>query len=502
VSCVADPDAPSPRALPPELDPRGRAGTGSAAPGGHRRLTLAGRIAAAVVSFVLLAGSGYGWVAYHTFTSNLRHVDAIGTSRDTDGSALNILLVGDDSRPAGASQQVLQELSTQNDGGSVNTDTVMLLHVPADGGQATVVSFPRDSWVEIPGFGKGKLNSAFADGAGNGGGDQGGMKLLIQVVENLSGVHVDHFVKVSLLGFYTIAQALGPIQVCLNEPAKDSYSGIDLPAGVSTLDAKQALSFVRQRHGLPRGDLDRQVRQQYFLSAELRKVVSSGVLLNPGKLGTLLQAVSGALETDPGLDLLDFATQFKDISAGSVRFAPLPITGTPTIRDGAGNDVAIVAVDLAALPAFFTSIVGQPAGYTGASAADPAGVRVRVLNGTGTAGLAASSAAALRKAGFPISGTATASTTTLTTVTYPAGMEAQAKALAAAVPGALVAVSATAAQVTLTLGTDGVRPATPGAAASSAAPSSAAPGSAAPTGSGAAASSGSARSFGATTCIN
>jgi LCP family protein required for cell wall assembly len=469
---------------------------------------LGTRIAAAVVSIVLLAGSGYGWAAYHAFSANLRHVDAIGNSTDTDGSAQNILLVGDDSRPAGASPEVLAQLSTQQDGGSVATDTVMLLHIPAGGGQATVVSFPRDSWVDIPGFGKGKLNSAFADGSGRGGGDAGGMRLLIQVVESLSGVHIDHFVKVSLLGFYTIAQALGPIQVCLNQPAKDPLSGVDLPAGVSTLNAKQALSFVRQRHQLPRGDLDRQVRQQYFLSAELRKVASSRVLLNPAKLNTLLKAVSGALETDPDLDLLQFAGRFRDVSAGNVRFVPLPITGTPTIRDGKGNPVSIVAVDFAALPAFFAQALGQPAAYTDAAPADPAGVTVRVLNGTGTAGLAISAAQTLKKAGFSIAGTANAeSTTTLTTVTYPSGMAAQAKAVAAAVPGAAAAVSSAVTQVTLTLGTDGLRPAAAGAASggsgtgstggsgsastapagsSSAAPTSAAPG----------------RSFGATSCIN
>src|SRR5206468_11898972 len=167
-------------------------------------------------------------------------------------------------------------------------------------------------------------------------------------VENLTNLHVDHFVKVSLLGFYQIAEALGPIQVCLNEPAKDPFSGVDLPAGVSTLNARQALSFVRQRHGLPRGDLDREVRQQYFLSTELRKVASAGVLLNPGKLNNLLKAVSTAMETDPGLDLLKFADQFRGVAAGSVRFTTVPITGTPTIRDGSGNDVSIVAVDVAA----------------------------------------------------------------------------------------------------------------------------------------------------------
>jgi LCP family protein required for cell wall assembly len=466
-----------------------------------------------VLSFLVLTGSGYGWAAYQGFVSGVRTVDGIGASgNDLDGKDQNVLLVGDDSRPAGASPQVMAQLSTQQDGGAVNTDTMMLLHIPAGRGQATVVSFPRDSWVDIPGHGKGKLNSAFAYGAADGGGDGGGMRLLIQTLQGLTGLHVDHFVKVSLLGFYQIAEALGPLQVCLNKPAKDSYSGVDLPAGVSTLNAKQALSFVRQRHGLPRGDLDRQVRQQYFLSAELRKAASTGVLLNPSKLTKLLKAVSSAMETDPDLDLLKFAQQFRDVSAGSVRFTGIPITGTPTILDSEGNELSIVAVDFVALPVFIAQVVGVPQAYTDAQPAAPGGVPVRVVNGNGTAGAGGAAARVLTGLGFRVGTPTTGPTTSLTTVTYPSGMEAQAKAVAAQVPGALVAESSSAAQVTLTLGADAV-PVGAGQASAGASPAASAAGrSAAPTPSAAAGSStppapssaaaGPGQSFGATSCIN
>jgi LCP family protein required for cell wall assembly len=512
-------ERPQARPLPARLDPRAGRGAGhgderpprgssaSGSGGGQRpplsrrrRLVRSGRIVAAVASFLVLLGSGYGWAEYRSFASGVRQVDALGASGpDRDGSAQNILLIGDDSRPANASPEVLAELSTQEDGGSVNTDTLMVLHIPAGGGQASVVSIPRDSWVSIPGAGKGKINSAFAIGSSHGGGDAGGMKSLIQTVQNLTGLTVDHFVKVSLLGFYEIAQALGPLQVCLNEPAKDPYSGVDLPAGVSTLNAKQALSFVRQRHGLPRGDLDREVRQQYFLSRELAKVASTGVLLNPGKLNQLLTAVSDALETDPKLDLLDFATQFRDISAGSVRFATIPTTGTPTIRDSDGNNVSIVAVDTVAMPAFFASLDGVRPAYTGATAADPSSVSVRVVNGTGTAGLASSTGTSLTRLGFRVAGTSNAaSTTSLTTVTYQAGKEAQAKAVADRVPGALVAAVPGVSPVTLTLGTDGIKVSSSSGSASSGspAPSSA---SSAPAPSPAPAP---AKSYSSTSCIN
>jgi LCP family protein required for cell wall assembly len=464
------------------------------------------RVVAAVASFLVLLGSGYGWAQYRSFASGVRQVDALGSSGpDRDGAAQNILLIGDDSRPANASPEVLAQLSTQEDGGSVNTDTLMILHIPAGGGQASVVSIPRDSWVSIPGAGKGKINSAFAIGASHGGGDPGGMRSLIQTVQDLTGVTIDHFVKVSLLGFYEIAQALGPLQVCLNHAVKEPLSGVDLPAGVSTLNAKQALSFVRQRHGLPRGDLDREVRQQYFLSRELAKVTSTGVLLNPGKLNKLLTAVSDALETDPRLDLLDFATQFRDVSAGSVHFATIPNTGTPTIRDDNGNAVSIVAVDTVALPAFFAQLGGVPAAYGRAEAADPSSVSVRVVNGTGTSGLATSTGSALTRLGFRVAGTANASSTTsLTTVTYPAGQEAAAKAVAQKVPGALVAQVAGVQQVTLTLGTDGLKVSS--TSSSPAAAPSRSPASSAPAASSAAAPSTPAATpgtaYSATSCIN
>jgi LCP family protein required for cell wall assembly len=410
-----------------------------------------------VLAVTIVAVGGYAWISYRNFTSGLTQVDGVpgGSGHDLDGAAQNILLVGDDHRPANASPALLAQLSTGQDGGGTNTDTVMLMHLPAGGGAPTVISFPRDSWVDIPGNGKGKLNSAFSIGARNGGGDAGGMRLLIKVVQNVTGLTVDHFVRVSMVGFYDIANVLGPLQVCLNQAAHDPYSGTDLPAGVSTLNAKQALSFVRQRHGLPRGDLDREVRQQYFLSAELHKVLSAGTLLNPIKQQHLLSAVSSALETDKGLNLLSLAANVQGLSPDKVHFTTIPVAGTPTITDAAGNRVAVVKIDSAAVPSFIAQVVGQPDSYTKAEAAAPDTVTVQVVNGTGRPGLAASSSAALEKLGFHVVAPSNGTTQTATTITYPAGQEAQAKAVAAHVPGATVSASTSVRRVTLTLGSDG-----------------------------------------------
>lgn len=440
-------------------------------------------------------------MADQALQSKITHISGLAGGKDTDGKAQNILLIGDDHRPNGASPQVLAELGTQQDGGSMNTDTMMLLHIPANGSQPTVVSFPRDSWVNIPGYGKGKLNSAFAIGVARGGGDAGGIRLLSQTLQQLAGVKIDHFVRVSLLGFYQVAQQLGPIKVCLTHPAHDPYSGIDLPAGVSELNAKQALAFVRQRHGLPRGDLDREVRQQYFLSAALRTAISNGILTNPTRLRRLLGAIGSALQTDPNLDLLRLATAFPHLSASDVRFTTIPILGTPTITDSAGNRVSIVQVDTVALPAFMAAITQPSSAYTGAEPAAPKDVKVQVVNGTGTAGLAAAQTRVLDRLGFGATTDPTSVTTSVTTVTYPAGQESAAKAVAAVVPGALVAPSTSVHQVTLTLGTDGHRVSSPSSGGSSGSQAGGTT-SAAPASTSAAPAPTGAQSFSSNSCIN
>ena len=461
------------RPLPPALSPRGRGATrrsdGRTRAPGWARVT---RLLAAFLSLSVLGGTGYAWASYEHFTSGVQQVDAIPGAApghaDADGPAMNILLVGDDHRPSNATPQELNEISTFPDGGGTNTDTMMVLHLPDGAGAPTVISLPRDSWVDIPGYGKNKLNAAFAFGAAQGG-DSAGMRLLIQTVQNVTGLTIDHFVRVSLLGFYDIANVLGPIQVCLNQRAVDPYSGTDLPAGVSTLNAKQALSFVRQRHGLLRGDLDREVRQQYFLSTELHKILSAGTLLNPAKTQALLGAVSSAIETDTGFDLLGLAGRFANLSADKVSYATLPVSGTPTIKDASGNDVSIVQLDTAAIPGFVDGILnGTPAG-TGAAAApssspasvaapvDPASVTVRVVNATGVTGLAATNTTALSRLGFHTLTPANGAAQRTTTITYPTGQQAQAQAVATHVPGATLQESAAASVITLTLGSDGVR---------------------------------------------
>jgi LCP family protein required for cell wall assembly len=429
----------------------------------------------ASISLLVILGSGIAWVTFKDFTDHVPHglpVPALGPNEtDPDGSAQNILLIGSDTRD-GATRAELKALHTGQDHGTVNADTMMVLHIPADGGHPTLVSFPRDSWVVIPGHGKGKINSAYPDayyaaksaGKTNRQAESAGILLTIKTIHALTGLYIDHYMQVSLLGFYRISEAIGGVRVCLKAAQNAStdrdaygsgYSGIDLPKGVSVIKGVQALAFVRQRHGLPQGDLDRIKRQQYFLRAAFQKITSAGMVLNPFKLRDLLEAISSSLLVDPGLDLIDLARQFATLSAGNIAFATIPNNGSQLIYPD-GVETSIVGVDRAAMPAFIASLEGKSdAAYQAATPAAPGSVTVDVLNGTDIRLLATHNGAALRHLGFKtnlIDSTPPAETSR---VEYPPGREAQAKAVAAVVPHAKPVMTPDVSRVTLILGSDG-----------------------------------------------
>ncbi len=434
------------------------------------------RLAIALVSLVALVGSGLAWATYKNFSASIAHGESVPAlaegTHDVDGKDENILLLGNDSR-AGASPAELRALSTQDDGGSVNTDTMMVLHVPAHGGKATVISFPRDAWVDVPDNGKAKINAAYGDGyvaahsRSETARESAGIRLLIRTISGLTGLHIDHYVQVNLLGFYRISNAIGGVDVCLvraQNPSTDAdqyghgYSGINLPAGHSVIKGSQALAFVRQRHGLPGGDLDRIKRQQYFLSAAFDKVLSGGVLLNPFKMHSLLGAVSSSLLTDPSLNIMSLARQLQDLSSGNITFATIPNDGPQLIYPD-GVATAIVQVDTAAMPGFINRLQGKPADPALASAgtAPPQSVSVDVLNGTSIAGRAGRNGDALRVAGFHVDTVDSTDPTAATTVEYPNGSQSGAKAVAAAVPGAALIETSSVHKVTLVLGSNGVQ---------------------------------------------
>jgi LCP family protein required for cell wall assembly len=418
------------------------------------------------LAIVLVAGGAYVGLTYLHFTSGIHRIGGVISGADgKPGTAQNILLVGNDERPANMTAEQYRQLSTTSDGGSANTDTMILLHVPANGSSATLVSFPRDSYVSIPGYGKNKLNAAYVYGSTNASGnadqkDAAGMRLLIKTIQNLTGLTINHYVKVSLLSFYNIANSLGPVTVCLNHAVSDPYSGAHFHAGVQQLNATQALQFVRQRHGLPNGDLDRAVRQQYFLSVEAQQVLSAGTLLNPVKLNKVVGAVSSSLEMDDKLNLISLATQLKGLKSGGIHSATVPLTADPYANvPGVGS---VVQIDHSKLADFIDSITGQPTvaqRVAAAKAADPASVTVDVLNGAGTSRGSSTALATYKSLGFQTGSPSDApQSQAVTTIYFPKGDEAQAKAVAKYLPGAAFAQSSDYKNVTVILGTDGKMP--------------------------------------------
>jgi LCP family protein required for cell wall assembly len=434
------------------------------------------RISIAALSFVLMIGSGLAWATFKNFTNDVPHGAPVpklaSGQRDADGHDTNVLLVGNDSR-AGASKAEMNALNAGGGGGGVNTDTMIVLHIPANGSAPTLFSIPRDSWVSIPGYGKGKINAAYGDAYTSAkdahhseqDAQSAGLLETIATIDALTGLHIDHYMQVDLLGFYRISNAIGGVTVCLNAAQNAStdadqfgkgYSGIDLPKGVSVIKGKQALAFVRQRHGLPNGDLDRIKRQQYFLASAFHKIASAGVLLNPFKLHDLLGAVGSSLMTDPSLNLLELARQFQSIATGKIKYLTVPNLGPQLIYPD-GVETSIVAVDTAAMPGFISQLEGKPADpdLAGATAAAASTVTMDVLNGTTGVGLAGRNATQLRKLGFKVDVVDSAEATAKTLIKYPAGKQAAAKAAEAVVPGAQMVETSTVARVTLVLGSDG-----------------------------------------------
>ena len=337
-----------------------------------------------LLSALTLLLTGYGWSVYRQLDSGLVTSDVLGPAAAADG-ATDILLVGLDSRTDANGnplpQQVLDQLNAGPDTGVMNTDTLILIRIPNNPSKtSTAVSIPRDSYVDIPGYGTHKINSAYARAAAtertrlaaqgitgaalDQQSAQAGRRSLIATIEKLTGSSVDHYAEVNLAGFAEITQAVGGVPVCLNATVHDSYSGADFPAGPQTLQGAPALAFVRQRHGLPHGDLDRIVRQQAFLASLAHQVLSAGTLANPSALSGLITAISRYVVLDQGWDLLGFATQAQGLTGGNITFRTIP-TGTlalPTPSDGIA-----VQVDPTLVRQFFAGLSGGPT-----TAPDPA----------------------------------------------------------------------------------------------------------------------------------
>ncbi|WP_166784519.1 MULTISPECIES: LCP family protein [Cryobacterium] len=300
-------------------------------------------VIAIVAVFLLVVGAVgvYAWSLSNTFdtqTVKIPDVFPDETSRPTvppvdassgqSTSGQNILLLGSDTR--GANDGSIADLTGQR------SDTIMVVHVPADRENIFVMSVMRDSWLEIPGRGKAKINAAMS---------YGGVPLAVQTVEGLLGARIDHVAIVDFTGFKGITDALGGVDID-NPIGFDSshLKGRYFAEGTHLLNGTEALAFVRERYAFSDGDFQRARNQQAFIKAVLGKSLTAETLTNPAKISGLVGAIAPYLAVDDGLDsayVAGLAVELRDVRVGDVTFFTLPTTGTGTSPDGQ----SIVVID-------------------------------------------------------------------------------------------------------------------------------------------------------------
>jgi LCP family protein required for cell wall assembly len=327
----------------------------------------------ALASVGALVATGVAWSVQQHVSTTIVTSNALTPHPVLIGQAFTALLVGLDARTDANGNPLppalLDAIHAGPDEGQLHTDTIILLHVPALPGEpAVAISIPRDSYVQLAdGSGKHKINSAYNRGLvaaekdmkaqGVSGPEldrrsrEAGRAALIATVESLTGTSIDHYGEINLAGFVELTDALGGVPVCLNKPVRDSYSGLDLPAGYQMVSGQVALAFVRQRHGLDGGDLDRIARQQAFIAGLTQRVQGEGTLTDPATLSQLLGVVTRHVVIDKGWDLQQAATQASRIAGADLSFRTIP-TGRPDLETPV--DGLAVQVDPAAVRAFVT----------------------------------------------------------------------------------------------------------------------------------------------------
>lgn len=292
----------------------------------HARRTRRSRgfVAALVVGALLLVGGG-GVAAYFGYRMSLDgNMERIDAFADVDPSTrpsaapvegptapVNILVLGSDSRISAGDPSAWEA-------GAQRTDAIMLVHLSADRQSAAAISIPRDSWVPIPGYGEAKINAAFS---------YGGPGLMIQTVENLTGVRIDHFAVTDFESFTTLTDSLDGVEITVPDGAGGSVR--------QAMTGEEALEFTRERHALANGDFGRVQRQQAWMRAIVAKANNSRS--DPLMLAGFLQAITSSVAVDEDLTLdriQELFTGAGDISTNDITFMTAPYTGTGRSADG------------------------------------------------------------------------------------------------------------------------------------------------------------------------
>jgi LCP family protein required for cell wall assembly len=443
------------RELPSAARPGQPAGRPYRGPGRPRRHSRKARVAAwasiALTSVLVIAVIGT-YAAYRHLNGNIRQVSIGGLvgrqPPDHHPRAENIVVIGSDSRHGQSARYGnSQELTTDQ------SDTLLIIHIPADRQWAEVMSIPRDSWVNIPSctMGNGersspqtfKINEAFAIGNLYGNHTDLGVACTIKTIEHDTGIHVDHFIVINFAGFKDMVNALGGVPECNTQAIDDPLSGLRLTAGHHLLNGIQALGYVRARYTLGNGsDLERIGRQQAFMAALVKRARSE--LLNPVAIYRFLDAATKSITIDSQLGgiggLYKLGSSLKSLPPSKITFFTLPTYPRSLVDPlDLANVMWTQPLDSRIFQAFRDDV------RVGAALLGPhrpprlpaRDVRVAVLNGTGQFGLAASVAAILQQDGFTVTRSLdVTSLPTQTVIKYRAGYARQASRLGAKVSGA------------------------------------------------------------------
>jgi LCP family protein required for cell wall assembly len=291
------------------------------------------RVLVVLLAFVIfLFGGAAAFVGYlgYTVNDNVTQEDLLpenrppitapdGTTVKETGTGTNFLVMGSDTRPGDAGR----------------ADVIVLVHIPQDGSAIYMTHFPRDLYVDIPGHGKDKINAAYAYGR---------EPLLVQTMENLLKIRINHVAKTDFEGFKNMTDAVGGVRVYAEEGSNGSGNGgpVVIKKGWNNLDGEQALGFVRERYTLSEGDISRGRRQLAFIKALMMKSISKETVTNPLKIARFTDAATENLVLDQNLsvsELRDYAVSLRNIRSGDVVFATAPFSGFGTTSAGASIDV-------------------------------------------------------------------------------------------------------------------------------------------------------------------
>ncbi|MEV0203324.1 LCP family protein [Nonomuraea sp. NPDC050691] len=410
--------APPPPPPAGEQPPRGGGGRRAAATqgGGVNKMRVLAWISIGATT-VMVAGALTGYTVYRDTFGNIHKKSIksdIITPRPPSTGALNVLLVGSDTRAGEGNAKYGQKLARTADAGGKRTDTIILLHLSPNRDKAQLISFPRDSMVQIPTCKnettkapmpshRDMINAAYSTG---------GVACTISTLETLTGIRIDHFVEVDFSGFKNIVNALGGIEICLKSGVDDKASKLKLPPGKSLLNGEQALGYVRLRKYGDGSDIQRIKRQQIFLSKVVAKATSGELLTNPAKLTSFIKAAAQSVTMDPDLaddtaKLLDIAKSAEKLTANGVKFTTIPWIPDPDNT----NRVIWKQPDANELFTAIKTDVQLPEAAPTATASSapkvalkPEQVQVQVLNGTQTFGKARTVADQLSKQGFKVVG--------------------------------------------------------------------------------------------------